>query len=379
MTYRRSGKHGFGGGGLISKGVRAITAIIVLTAFVLGIAFSVKQLAAFDSGAFAKITSPYLAKLGLGENMIGEVAGQFFKRVADLGGGADDSSSNTEESATSEIPSTTYTRTDSQRIAPEGQVLFSLAIIADSHIANDKPEYINNKEHLRTGLSKVKELGLGIDTIVHTGDITNLGVLGDLQEAKQILNDSGLKYYALPGDRDLFQSVGTANFLKVFGDSKFVFEKDGVKFVGLDNSASYTPISQETMTWFKNEIADADFVIFSQPLYSDGYLLFNYLYMGSSGEEAADASLAEKQAEVKAQRDELLEAVRGSNVKAILAGDHHRSDSAVDAEEPSLEHYVIGATSEVVGEYSQSILQPQKFGVLKVYENGGYMVEDILL
>jgi len=367
MVHKRSRRHGFGGGSLISKGIRAIMAVVVLTAFVLGITFSVKQLSAFDYSAFAKITSPYLTKLGFGE-----IAEQFFKQMSNY-------SSSTEESAAPEVPSTTYTRTDSQRTAPEGRVLFSLAIISDSHIANDKPEYINNKEHLRTALLKVKELGLGIDTVIHTGDITNLGVLGDLQEAKQILNESDLKYYALPGDRDLFQSVSTANFLKVFGDNKFVFEKDGVKFVGLDNSASYTPISQENMNWFKNEIADADFVIFSQPLYSDGYLLFNYLYMGSSGEEAADASLAEKQAEVKAQRDELLEAVRGSNVKAVLAGDHHRSDSAVDAEEPSLEHYVIGATSEVVGEYSQSILQPQKFGVLKVYENGGYIVEDILL
>jgi len=56
--------------------------------------------------------------------------------------------------------------------------------------------------------------------------------------------------------------------------------------------------------------------------------------MGSSGEESANTSYAEKEAAVKAQRDELLEAVRGSGGKAILAGDHHRSDSAGGGKKP---------------------------------------------
>src|SRR5690606_33116445 len=102
----------------------------------------------------------------------------------------------------------------------------------------------------------------------------------------------------------------------VFNSNNYAFEIEGTKFVLLDNSANYTQISQESMNWFKNQIENTDFVILSQPLYSEGFLLFKDLYMGSSN-TISDENLAAKQDEVKKQRDELLGIIRNSNVKAV--------------------------------------------------------------
>lgn len=372
-------KFGKGGGGIIGHGIRMLMAVLILTAFVLGIAYAVKQVSSIDASDFTSFASPYLAKVGLGNTDVGQVAGELFKRVADSGIGGHDES---DESGVSTTPKTesgwsSQPKVVSERIAPQGKVLFSVAVFADSHIANDKQEYIDNKGFLRDATAKAKELG--VESAIHVGDITNWGVLADLREAKQILDDSKLKYYAIPGDRDLAQSVGTDNFVKVFGKDNFTFELEGQKFVVLDNAANYTLISQTTMDWFKKEVKDADFVIISQPLYTEGLVLFNYLYMGSTSEKPTDPTMLKKQEEVKAQRDELLTVIRGSKVKAVIAGDHHKSSVTVDLEKPSLEHYVVGAITGTVSEYAQSILQSQRFSVLRVYENGGYLIEDIVL
>ncbi len=353
-----------GGSGFFGRIFRATISMIVLTAFVLGITFSVKQISTIDADKITGFVSPYLAKIGLDEETAGQVAGNLFERVSHTG--MSDGSSIT-------------TNSEDPTSVPEGDVLFSIAIISDSHIATTKQEFINNKAHLDKALNLAKERG--IEAIVHAGDITNFGETSDLREAKAMLDAQNMTYYVLPGDRDLAASVGISNFLNVFGENKFAFEIKGTKFVLFDNSANYTQISQENMNWFRNEVQDADFVIFSQPLYTESLLLLNYMYMGSSSEDLTEnPDLSQRQAQVRSQRDQLLEVIRDSDVKAVFAGDHHRFDKALDKEKPSLVHFVVGATSEVVSDLPSGVLlQPQKFMLLHIYENGGYKTEEILL
>ncbi len=367
--------------GFIKRAVRAGLSIVVLSAFVLGIAFFVKQVATFNTDKFASLSKPYASKIGLEEQQIGEVAGEFIKRLTDIdienmldGVSTSKLEGEKEEEKQEGQNSNAPQPAD---VVPLGKQVLSFAIVADSHVANDKQDYINNKDHLNVALSKAKELGVG--GVIHVGDITNWGVLSDLKEAKKYLDESELKYYALPGDRDLAQAVGNSAFVDVFGKGNQTFELNGYKFVLLDNSANYTLIPKEDMDWFANQVTDADFVILSQPLYTEGLVLFNYLYMGSSEELPENESLVEKQRQVKVQRDILLEQIQNSNVKAVVAGDHHKSSQLTDGVRPSLTHYVCGALTETISEYAQSVLQSQRFCNLKVFENGSFVVEDILL
>ena len=86
-------------------------------------------------------------------------------------------------------------------------------------------------------------------------------------KAKVIMDESGLLYYSLPGDRDLYESVGPQNFYNVFGKPRLSVTIGDVKVVLLDNSANYSLIDSAIIGQFKEEIKDADFVAISQPLY----------------------------------------------------------------------------------------------------------------
>ena len=208
-------------------------------------------------------------------------------------------------------------------------------------------------------VSKTKDLS--IDTAFHLGDFTDLGVIDKLEEAKKILDESELNYYTIPGDRDLWQSVGIDNFKQVFGDNFHSITLKGMKFIMLDNSANYTTVDSKLMLWFSKEVEDADFVLLSQPLY---HPTFNKVMGVVDGEVIA---------KVKEQAQEILNLIRQSKVKAIISGDQHSASINPDIQNPTLSHIVVGAIT------SDRNLQSPRFSVLKVYADGNYKIEDILL
>lgn len=303
---------------ILGKLLRPIISVIVLTALVLGIALFVKEISTLSYKKVISMSSPLLAKLGLSSDKAGEVAGEFIKRVSDT----------------------------NINIEP----ILTVAIFADPHSDN---------LNLLKAISKTK--GLSIDTIFHLGDHTDLGVIDRLSEARKVLDESGLKYYSIPGDRDLYQSVGPDNFKQVFGDNFHSITLKGVKFVMLDNSANYTVVDSKLMAWFSEEVKNADFVLLSQPLY---HPTFNRV-MG-----VVDGEVVEK---VKDQALEILNLIRQSEVKAIIAGDRHASSINIDTQKPTLSHIVVGA---ITGELN---LQSPRFSVLRVYQNLEYKIEDIVL
>ncbi|MBT7349959.1 hypothetical protein HN803_04145 [candidate division WWE3 bacterium] len=378
---RKSRKKDSMAGDLFGRLARAVIAILVLTAFVLAIAFGVKTLSSIRTDDLAGFASPYLSKIGVGEDSLGDVAGAVAEKLGDLDIEGISTSSKEDKEEDQEGPKEEAAAQENEavlsKLNPSGDLVYTLAVIADSHIANDKQEYKNNKDHLRRALAQASELNA--DKVIHVGDLTNWGVLKDLREVKNILDEAELNYLTLPGDHDLAQSVGPENYEKVFGDSKKTLKMGDFKAVLLDNSANYTVMSDETLDWFEKEVVDSDFVIFSQPLFTDGLVLFNFLYMGSTGDYADSEALAQKQENVLAQRDILLELIRDSDVSAVVAGDHHKSSHVTDSYRGNLEHYVVGATAETVGDLTKNLLQVQNFTLLKVYENGGYSVEDIVL
>lgn len=324
--------------------MRPIFTVAVLTAFVLGISFLVKTIAASDSKDLLAALNPLLTRLHIDDKKATAVAGIFVSKAIQTG--VQEETDISQSSSSSKAFAT-------NKISPD-QIDFSIALLADSHGFYDN-------------LGKASDIAKAaqVQYAFFLGDYTELGVLEELQRAKVVMDKSGLDYSSLPGDHDLWKSVGPQNFIDVFGKNYFSKTVNGIKFVGLDNSANYTVIGEEQMSWFKTQLVDADFVLLAQPLY---HPTFNRVMGIVEGQENTS---------VRSQASELLKLIRDSKVKAIIAGDQHLSSQNRDPEEPRLMHVVIGALAE------ERNLQSPRFAMFRALKSGSssgdYVIEDVLI
>jgi predicted phosphodiesterase len=250
------------------------------------------------------------------------------------------------------------------------ELLFKICLISDIH---------EDEENLKKALEKISLLGC--DRLFVLGDLTNYGDIESLKKIRDVLNSSGVEYYALPGDHDIADSLSPENFNEVFGINYHIMEYKGQTFLLIDNSANYTEIGSIQMSWIEKNIGDADFVVMSQPLYTEGLNPpFVSIYMGRLLSQSDDDTLRKKQQYVKEQGELLLDIIRkNDNIKAIIAGDHHRSSEIEDSVRESLHHYVVGAVTSTVNDYPQAAIQSPRFSTLSVYEEGKYIMEDVLI
>lgn len=335
--------------GIFNRLFKTFFSVIVLTSFVVLISLFVRKVSMLNATEVGKLSAGLLhkAKINIDENKAGEVAGQVAQRLSD----------------------TNLTATNTEDGAEKKTLLLTAAIISEV-----QEDYYNFEETLK----KIKEKD--IKQIFVLGDLTNYGEVDKIQRAKDLLDSSELSYYVIPGDHDLAQSVGPGNFLQVFKQDYFNINVNGVNFLLLNNSANFTKINSETVTRFKIDLSGCDFVLLSQPLYAEGLNLpFSKMYMGSTKEEQEDANKKDMQTSVYNQRNEILEALQNSKVKAVFAGDHHKSSQATDPKRADLKHFVVGAISSTVNEFPQKIIQSPRFSVLDVYSNGSYNVSEVLL
>lgn len=347
----------------IQRFFRSIIAIVILSAFILGIALMVKEMAGLDPYGVVKLASPVLEKVGISTEKAGEVAGSFAERLLktsiapsesykeDLGGRVGITDGSEDDNLGDGDTSSTSRR-----------IVFKAVMMGDS--ANDN-----------AALNKALDLagGLNANRVFYLGDYTQVGELNNLQAAKSIMDESGLLYYSLPGDRDLDINSSPAdfnNYYSVFGEPRFSVTINDVnigaiKFVLLNNAANYTPIDNETLGQFYQELEGADYVILPQPLYHP---------MASYGKPVMGVVNGETVPVMKDQANEILSKIRESNVKSIIAGDQHSFDRVLDEQKPGLEHVSIGPVSKERAEQSVSSIT-----LLTIYDNDTYSVEEVKL
>lgn len=106
---------------------------------------------------------------------------------------------------------------------------FKFAFLSDTHIGSPNG---NAEEDLRRTIRDINAMD-DIDFVVITGDITELGSNKELALAKYILDSFRIKYYIIPGNHDTgWSESGGQQFSNVFGDDKFSFEHNGIRFIG---------------------------------------------------------------------------------------------------------------------------------------------------
>jgi len=239
-------------------------------------------------------------------------------------------------------------------------IRLKVAVMADSH---------NDNHNLVAALEKAGEEK--VDLVIFVGDFTQVGTLENLQKAKTVLDESGLEYHVIPGDHDLWKTVGPDNFVSIFGYHYQAFEKKGVWFVLVDNSDVFSGIDNQQYVWLDNLLkteirkqkTDNIFIFLSTPLY----------HYSSPRIFGNDPKTFEEIPEVAAQREQMLALFRNTDVTALIAGDLHFSERYNDLKKIDMMNYVIGALTDTRN------LQTPRFSILTIYDDESYEVEDVVL
>ncbi|GGK56005.1 PQQ-binding-like beta-propeller repeat protein [Rufibacter glacialis] len=106
---------------------------------------------------------------------------------------------------------------------------FKFAFVTDTHIGSATG---GAEEDLERTIADINSQP-GIDFVLLTGDITEMGTDEELKKAKQIISQLKVPYYIVPGNHDTgWSESGGVSFIREFGSDKFVFEHKGLKFIG---------------------------------------------------------------------------------------------------------------------------------------------------
>ncbi|MCE3283579.1 MAG: metallophosphoesterase [Chitinophagaceae bacterium] len=106
---------------------------------------------------------------------------------------------------------------------------FRFAFLSDTHIGSPNG---SSEEDLRRAVADINGM-TGLDFVVLTGDITELGTNNELKRAKQLLDSLRIPYYIIPGNHDTgWSETGGAGFSNTFGSDRFAFDHKGIRFIG---------------------------------------------------------------------------------------------------------------------------------------------------
>lgn len=246
---------------------------------------------------------------------------------------------------------------NNQPVIPASKLLFKFLLIADAH---------SDMGNLRKALVQAKKDFPYIQFIVGLGDYTEVGTLAELNAAKKEFDASGLRYFLLPGDHDLWDSRDKglspdANFRQIFGPTYQSFSFNNFKFMLLYNSDNYVGMGADQLDWVSMELDRA------KTERNRGILVFVHepLYHPSS-----DHIVGRVEKKLKHEATSLIHTLAEAKVKKVFAGDIHFF-SQYNEPETKLEMVTIGAVT------IERNPQSPRFGIVSVFDNGASSVEDV--
>lgn len=234
--------------------------------------------------------------------------------------------------------------------------VFKFLILSDSHSDN---------ENLRKAITLAKQRYPDIQFIIGLGDYTEVGTLDELRSAKMELDLSGLRYFLLVGDHDLWdardkQTDPAINFKQVFGPVYQSFTFKTYKFILLNNSDNYLGIDEQQLKWLEEEFQKArqeklEILVFAhEPLYHP----------------SSDHVMGRVEKDLKQQAERIIFKFKDYSVKKIFAGDIHYF-SEYNEPKTNLAMATIGAVT------IERNPQAPRFAIVWVFDDGSIKVEDI--
>jgi len=246
---------------------------------------------------------------------------------------------------------------------------FRFVVMSDVH---------SDWENFRKALEKAKtdmEIGpsfaesdsasAGKGFVIIMGDLTTIGIKSELLEAKKILDESGLKYYVIPGNHDIWwgRKFEKDVWREVFGESFTSFKESGVKFILVNNGDGIGGIEEfgsaswrsgengvKQLTWLKKETEECLKVY---------CLVFMHIPLNHPNSLHV---MGEESPLVASEAAELINLLVKNQVEEVFAGHLHFSSAY---EQDGLKTTIIGAIA------SERNLQSPKF--LEAWNEGGYL------
>lgn len=122
---------------------------------------------------------------------------------------------------------------------------FRFAFLSDTHIGSPDGKA---EEDLRRTVEDINKM-TDIAFVVITGDITELGTNDELRRAKQLFDALKVPYHIIPGNHDSgWSESGGVSFITSFGDDKFSFEYNGIRFLGCCGLTVFNSLSSQLIT-----------------------------------------------------------------------------------------------------------------------------------
>lgn len=238
-----------------------------------------------------------------------------------------------------------------------GDIKYKFAVIADSH-----KDYANLTKALKMAKAE------GVKFVVGMGDFSDVGISEELMETRKAFDESGLTYYATPGDHDLWDSrnkneIPNQNFNSVFGSPYQAVTVENARIILVYNSDNYLGLDGVQLNFVEDEVKKASqnpglltFVFLSVPLYHP----------------SSDHVMGKVTPKLKDQAAHLLDLFKKNGADEVFSADTHFFSRY---EEPSqrLNMTTVGAVT------SDRNPQTPRFTMVEVYTDGSYDVKEVTL
>ncbi len=238
------------------------------------------------------------------------------------------------------------------------EVSFKFVLVSDTHSQNE----LLKKVFLQSQSKSASD----IEFVIGLGDYTEVGTIDELNKTKNQFDATGVRYFVVPGDHDLWDSRDKqqnplANFTKVFGPSYQSFDHLGVKFILLYNSDNYRGLGDEQMKWLTNELIKVK----DSNVKSTLVFLHEPLYHPSS-----EHTMGWVTGDLKIQAKNVIKMLKEAGVNEVFAGDIHFFTRYTEPTS-GLAMTTIGAVTDARN------VQLPRYAIVTVYSDGSLDVEDV--
>ena len=152
---------------------------------------------------------------------------------------------------------------NAQQMATTG---FTFMQISDSHIGFKRPENPDAIGTLHEAVGKISAMPAKPSFMIHTGDITHLSRAQEFDDAKQIIDGTGMTVHYVPGEHDIVDEDNGKAYLDRYGKNTkgagwYSFDQEGVHFIGLVNvvdlkAGGLGNLGEEQLKWLADDLKE---------------------------------------------------------------------------------------------------------------------------
>lgn len=242
-----------------------------------------------------------------------------------------------------------------EELKSNAPVKYKFAVLADSH---------KDSANLEKALAQAKNAG--VEFVIMMGDLSDTGTVEELEATKQVLENSGLTYYALPGDHDLWDSRDkendpTKNFVQSFKETYQSISYDNVRLILIYNSDNYLGLDGVQLKWIEDELERVSaaapeliFIFAPTPFFHP----------------SSDHVMGKVTPKLSSQAEHLMTTFKRFGVDLVFSSDTHFF-SKYSEPKNELDMITVGAVT------SEKNPQAPRFAIVDILEDGSYNIREV--